>query len=196
MAFDSSDIASITTALTVVIAVAIAIVQFRREDQRKRDSGTLDYLRLWQTSDWTRDARAMLAIQPDATPESIDARGEEFTAAMVRVLNTYETVALLVHRGLLPADIVFETAPISAVWARLRPWVERRRGQAGPDAFVWFEWLVDRFHEYEVVRHTRPAPDSFREWLPEDARNRAHFKKARAMRGSRNLPQELQERSA
>jgi len=78
----------------------------------------------------------------------------------------YESIGLLVYKGVVPLSIVAELVGGVAItfWNRLSPWVESmRKEQSAPFLFEWFQWLVERLVERGRDVH-EPAYKLYRGW--------------------------------
>ena len=79
--------------------------------------------------------------------EKLDKRYE---AAALRVGIKFETMGLLVHRGVIPLDAMSDLVGGAAltIWAILQPRVEETRTRnSHPTFWEWFRWLVERLVE-------------------------------------------------
>jgi hypothetical protein len=84
-----------------------------------------------------------------STYEELDAQYPEGSSErdqLVNVLMFFETVGVLVQRGLLDEE-VFLSSPLGfdVVWTRLRPTLEAWRARSGPTTWSNVIWLGRRF---------------------------------------------------
>ena len=84
---------------------------------------------------------------------------DAFTHAMELILDLPESLGVIVFHRLLPLDIVDELVGgyLRASWARLAPYVARRRATLGPTFAEWFEWLALRSQERAPCRKVGSA---------------------------------------
>jgi len=90
----------------------------------------------------------------------------EKNAIMVVVL-TFESIGVMVFRGIVPLEMVNELLGGVCVesWVRLNQYMQDSRAESDRKTMSeWFQWLAERLDE-EHVRHGRlPAYEQYRHW--------------------------------
>ena len=113
-------------------------------------------------------ARRCCARSPTRSRPSL-ARGAEFEEAAILVSFAFETMGLLVFRGITPFSIVEElTGGLAVVmWRKLERWQREVRAEnAQPSWAEWFQWLAERLLERARTGDPRPAYEAYPGWRP------------------------------
>jgi hypothetical protein len=93
----------------------------------------------------------------------------EFEEAAILVSFAFETMGLLVFRGITPFAIVEELTGGLAVgmWQKLERWEREVRSEHRQPAWSeWFQWLAERLLESAARGNQRPAYEAFPHWRP------------------------------
>jgi hypothetical protein len=101
---------------------------------------------------------------PGTSAAELRSGPKEIEDAAVFIGTTLETIGVLVHRRMVPLDLVDDLMGDAIVnfWSPLKDWVETmRREQSRESFYEWFQWLVERLAERErrrtVGAHVRYA---------------------------------------
>ena len=164
-----ADIAGIIGGLAVVSAVIFAAIQVRQFKQQRRDSAAIELMRILQAP---RFVEAFLTL--GHVPKGISARklrdmGRDYEEAAMSMVNTYETVGLLVFRNTVSFQTVRDVSGgiLVALWGKLHVWASEVRREQNSERFAeWFQWLVERIGEEEAKAPTEPAYKRFAAWRP------------------------------
>ena len=84
------------------------------------------------------------------TKAEFDKLGDEYESAAFRIGMKFETMGLLVHRGVIPIDAMSDLVGGAAltIWRVVAPWVEETRThRSHPTFWEWYQWLVERLVE-------------------------------------------------
>jgi len=161
-----SIIVDIISSIAVFSAIIFGITQIRQFRQQRRDIAAIELVRSFQDSEFTNGFRLIHTLPEDISAADFKTQGSEFIALAMAVGMKYESIGLLVHKGVVPLSIVAELVGGVAItfWNRLSPWVESmRKEQSAPFLFEWFQWLVERLVERGRDVH-EPAYKLYRGW--------------------------------
>ena len=143
-----SYIAVTISALTAIIA-AIFISRQVANLRRNREVDTL--MRIIALSDSERTAQAkewmMYDLKPGITLQDVKAN-KETMAKFSQLVHLFETAGVLVHRGYVPQDLVFDKYGllIAGAWDKLRPLIVTLRANKQSEEFAEnFELLVKEY---------------------------------------------------
>lgn len=164
---DLSALSNVAEALAVIFAVAFGVIQVRQIRAQRSREAALTLMHSLQTQEMLE---ALLLL--DSLPEGLsqaelrERLGDEFMAIQA-VLGTWESLGILVFRGVASLDLVddFYSGNIVQSWTKLRRLVEDVRRETGRDTrWEWFQWLSERMIERESKRQPIPAYLEHREW--------------------------------
>jgi len=123
-------------------------------------------VRSFQDSEFTAAFRIIHSLSEDMPASEFLAKGSDHIEAALLIGIKYETMGLLVFRGVVPMDAVQELIGGVAItlWKRLRPWVlSIREGQSDELFLEWYQWLVERLEEHSPEK-TEPAFIKHQNW--------------------------------
>jgi hypothetical protein len=162
-------IAQILSGIAVSVAVIFALIQVRQYRQQRRDTAAVELMRTIQSPQWTR-ALHLLGDVPDGIAASgLHAMDNEYEEAAFTVVAIYETIGLLVYRGIVPFHLVQELTggTIVVMWRKLEVWSNDMRDERDHDRFAeWFQWLAERLVEHEGTINGGPAYKRCAKWKP------------------------------
>lgn len=162
-----ANIAQVIGAFAVVTGFVFGWYQIRQFQTQQRNSIAADLSHTFYSRDLAH-AVLLLYSLPDRIPAAdLRARGSEYEEAAIVATTTFETMGLLVFRGIAPFDIVLELAGgmIVVTWRKLSVWNETVRvEQSQPSWAEWFEWLAIK------AQTEKPKADAahirFKDWKP------------------------------
>ena len=161
-----SIIVDIISSVAVFAAIIFGITQIRQFRQQRRDSAAVELVRSVMDSEFTNGFRLIHALPEETSAEDFIAGGTEYVQYGLAIGMKFESIGLLVYKGVIPISIVEELVGGVAIsfWKRIYPWVNSIRVDQSADfVFEWFEWLVDRLKERD--RDTRlPAHVLYKDW--------------------------------
>ena len=161
-----SILVDIISSIAVFAAIIFGVTQIRQFRQQRRDMAAIELVRSVQDSEFTNGFRLIHALPEGISAADFKALGTEYTAYALAVGMKYESIGLLVYKGVIPLAIVEELVGGVAIafWRRLFPWIEAMRVEQSADfVFEWFQWLVERLEERgRDVRE--PAHIIYQEW--------------------------------
>lgn len=156
----------IISSIAVFAAIIFGVTQIRQFRQQRRDLAAIELVRSVQDSEFTNGFRLIHVLPENLSAADFKALGSEYTESALAVGMKYESIGLLVFKGVIPISIVEELVGGVAItfWRRLSPWVEGMRVDQSADfVFEWFQWLVERLEERG--RNVRePAHLIYQDW--------------------------------
>lgn len=161
-----SVVVDIISSIAVFAAIIFGITQINQFRQQRRDTAAVELVRSVQDSEFTNGFRLIHPLPDDISAADFKALGTEYIAHALAIGMKYESIGLMVFKGVIPIEIVEELVGGVAItfWGKLSPWIEEMRVKQSADfVFEWFEWLVDRLKERG--RDTRePAHIHYADW--------------------------------
>lgn len=169
-----ANIAEILGALTLISGAVFAVIQIREFRAQRRDAFAVELMRLFHDPELTHAVNLLLQLPDGISAEDLRARDAEYERAAVAISATYETIGLLVFRGMTSYAIVRElTGGIAIViWRKLENWTATvREENAQPSWSEWFQWLVEQLAREQEQIESEPAYTRHTDWRP-SARDR------------------------
>lgn len=167
-AFDLGILANLATALAVLVALAIGLVQIRQFNTKRREQAAIELVHTIQTEDFHQALEVVMHLPEDITPQQIEAR-EDLKRAVNTVGYAVETFGVLVYQRILPLEVLDHLlgAYLRSTWRKMRPYAEYRRARFGfPNAYEWNQWLAEQLEAHPAPGKGEGAHVAFRDWLP------------------------------
>ena len=145
---------------------ALELSQFREEQRRQ---SRLELARSFMTPEFHQAAAVVLAMPDSISGAEIDRDYVAELPSLLLLIQTFETVGILVHTGDLDLPMVDEFLGTMIVmsWQKLRPWVLAfRTTNDSPSVAEWFQWLAERLMQYRAGEQPAPAYEAHRDWKP------------------------------
>jgi hypothetical protein len=165
-----ANLAEVFGALTIIGGVLFAVVQIRHYRQQLRETATLDLMRTFQTSEFAQAFQVLRSLRDDVSSTELQAEQPEVEAAAMSICAVYETIGVLVFRGILPFRVVEDLTrgAIVMCWRKLRAWIEETRVETSNERlFEWFQWLAEQFSDQQRIdSKSLPAYQAYRSWKP------------------------------
>ena len=147
---DLANIVEIVGIFAILFGVAFGIIQLRQHRIQRRELALLECARSFEDEDFTEAYRLISELPAGMTKAEFDKLDEKYESAAMRVGMKFETMGLLVHRGVIPIDAMSDLVggAALAIWLVIAPWVEETRTQRShPTFWEWYQWLVERLVE-------------------------------------------------
>ncbi len=166
-----SEIASIVEIvgiLAIVSGIAFGLIQLGQHREQARNMAIHELAASFESRDFTEAYRLLASLDEGMSADELNALGDEYVAAVLRVGMKFETIGLLVHNRVVPFDAMKDLVGGAAIkiWRVVRVWTEATRAkQSHALLFEWFQWLVERLVE-RSENDRRPAYDAYRNWQP------------------------------
>jgi len=133
-------------AASIALGALFAVMELRGIARDRRTHLVLDVMSHVGTLEFSEQmAKIMNAEFTDAK----EAEEKCSFIALSMVARYYEGVGLLIRRGLVDADLIFESLPLDIMWNKMKPWCLDRRRALRQDMYVHFEYAAKRCLAYE-----------------------------------------------
>jgi hypothetical protein len=165
-----SELAEIFSFLAVAAVIIFGLIQIRQFQRQRRDSAAIELVRSVQDSEFTKAFRLIHSLPEGISAAEFTAKGTEYVDAALALGMKYETIGLLVFKGVVPISTTEELVGGVAItlWKRLSPWVDSIRAEQSQELFLeWFQWLVNKLEERNRGQQ-EPAYKRFHDWKPRD----------------------------
>ena len=162
-----ANLAEIFGAFIVVGGLGFGVVQLQHYRQQRRATAAIELLRSFHNPECSRSLRGVLALPNGVRKRDMgECSTEEQNAIMVVVL-TFESIGVMVFRGIVPLEMVDELLGGVCVesWGRLNQYTQDSRAESDRNTMSeWFQWLAERLAE-QHARYGRPdAYEQHRHW--------------------------------
>lgn len=150
----------------LVYGMLLGLKQFRLFRNQRRDLAIMECARSFEDQDFTESYRLLTSIEPGKTKAEFNALGDQYETAALRAGMKFETVGLLVYKGVVPIDAMEDLVGGAALtlWDILENWVfETRVARAHPSFLEWYQWLIDRLNERGEATRS-PAFIAYSDW--------------------------------
>jgi hypothetical protein len=145
-----ANIVEIVGIFAILFGIVFGVVQLKQQRMQRRELAIIECARSFEDEDFTEGYRLISELPAGMTKAEFDKLDDRYEAAALRVGMKFETIGLLVHRGVVPIDAMSDLVGGAAVtiWTVIQPWVEEtRRHRSHPTFWEWYQWLVDRLTE-------------------------------------------------
>lgn len=152
----------------VIFGIWLALKQLKLLRNQRRDLAIMECARAFEDKEFTEAYRLLTSLKAGQTKEQLTAHGEDFEIAALRAGMKFETIGLLVYKGVVPIDAIEDLVGGAAlvIWKVLEQWVKQTRVDRNhPTILEWFEWLVDRLIE-RGEQDRSPAFEAYKTWTP------------------------------
>ena len=164
-----SDIASIVEILgilAVVFGLWIGLIQLRMHRKQQRDLAIMECARSFEDREFTEAYGLITELSPGISYDELQALGKEYQEAALRIGMKFETIGLLVFKGVVPIDAMHDLVGDAAltVWNVLEKYAhESRVKRSHPTFWEWYQWLADRLVERSATK-PEPAFINHKDW--------------------------------
>ena len=163
---DLANLVEIFGALAIIFGIAFGVIQLRQHRKQVRSTAILELARSFEDREFTEAYRLIADLDDGVSSEQLNALGEKYVSAALRVGFKFETVGVLIHKKVVPMDAMTDLVGGAAVliWAKLETWVEESRvSQDHKLLFEWFQWLAEQL-EARGEDDRDPAYQLHRDW--------------------------------
>jgi hypothetical protein len=164
---DWADLAEVVSALSIVGGLIYGYFQIRYFQKQQLDTVASNLTQTFYSKDLAQ-ALALLQEVPDGIGATeMRLKGAQYPEAAVIVTTSFETMGLLVYKGIAPLDLVLDMAGgiITVMHRRLAQWQsDIRIEQDQPSWAEWFDWLGER--AIREKNREPPAHVKHRNWQP------------------------------
>jgi hypothetical protein len=127
---DLANLAETVGIFAILFGIVFGLIQLRQARIQRRELAILECAR--------------------SSKADFDELGAHYEAAAIRVGMKFETMGLLVHRGVIPLDAMSDLVGGAAltIWSVTQDWCEEtRKYRSHPTFWEWYQWLVERLQE-------------------------------------------------
>jgi hypothetical protein len=164
-----ADLADILSGSAVLGGAAFALIQLREWRRQRRENAAAELVRSFYNPEFARAVRLIRLVPDGCGATELRAKGAEYEEAAILVSFAFETIGLLVFRGVTPFSIVEELTGGLALlmWRKLERWQRDVRVESAQESWSeWFQWLAERLGERGGAAGQRPAHEAFSSWRP------------------------------
>ncbi|HET6404976.1 MAG TPA: hypothetical protein VFH78_10040 [Candidatus Thermoplasmatota archaeon] len=159
-------IGGVATAVAVVVALVLGLVQVRHMAAQRREVAVFEALRQMLAPEFVAAVDRILQLPDDAAPDAI-ARDADTRRAIVQAYFVFEMAGMMVHDRIIPlhdADRIFG-GMLRTCWRKVRRYSEAERQRLGsPSVAEWFQWLYERMEADPAPGKREGAHVAFRHW--------------------------------
>ncbi|MEP1472800.1 MAG: hypothetical protein ABJK20_08050 [Halieaceae bacterium] len=158
-------IAEIVGAGSIITGLIVGWFQLRNFRVQQRDAVAINLAQTFYSRDLARALGKLQSLPDDITLEEMRALGDDYIAAAITVVTSFETMGLLVFKRIAPLDLVLDLAGgiVAVMSIKLRRWQQDlREEQSQPSWGEWFEWLGDQAQKHKT--DSEPAHILYRDW--------------------------------
>ena len=164
-----ANLAEIIGVFIVVGGLWFALVQLLSIRGQRRDMAAIEVARSFQNPEFARALLLVLSLPSGIRAQELRERDERYEEAAMLVSLTLESVGIMIHRRMVPVDMVWELmgGVILSIWDRLDGWIEDMRREQKREKFdEWIQWLVTQMIKHEKDMGPEPAFIRYQDWLP------------------------------
>ena len=146
---DASLVLDAIVAVSIAAGAVFAVIELRGMARDRRTRLVLDVFSHLGTLEFSEQfAKILNAEFKDAK----EAEEKCSIVALSMVARYYEGIGLLIKRGLVDPDLIFESLPFDIMWNKMKPWCLEKRRALGPDMYVHFENAAAREKAYAAEK--------------------------------------------
>ncbi len=164
-----ANLAEIFGAFVVVGGLGFAVIQMQHYRQQRRETAAIELLRSFHNPEFSRSLRAVLALPKGVRKSDLGECSDGAKNAIMVVVLTFESIGVMVFRGIVPLQMVDELLGGVCVesWVRLNQYMQEVRLESDRKTMSeWFQWLAERLDEHHTRYGRPPAYEQHREWRP------------------------------
>ncbi|NIP81171.1 MAG: DUF4760 domain-containing protein [Gemmatimonadetes bacterium] len=164
-----ANLAEIFGVLVVIGGLLFAFVEIAQYRQQRRETAALELARSFQTPEFAHALRVVLSLPDGLGAAALRREGPEVEDAAMLVSLTLESVGIMVHRRIVPADMVWELmgGVVLTAWDKLEGWIRDVRVEQDRAKFdEWIEWLSTHLRRHFLDRGVEPAYVRYAAWAP------------------------------
>lgn len=163
---DLASIVEIIGILAVAMGLWIGLIQLRMHRQQRRDMAIMECARSFEHKEFTEAYGLITDLEDGISLAELKALGKNYEDAALRIGMKFETIGLLVFKGVVPIDAMHDLVGDAAitVWRVLEKYTEETRVERNHETFwEWYQWLVDRLKERAKLK-LAPAYELHKDW--------------------------------
>ena len=153
--------------LAVIAGIGFGLLQLKQNHRQRRDMAILEVAHSFEDRDFTEAYKLLTELENGISNEQLEALGDEYLTSAFRVIMKFETIGLLVFKGVVPMHAMEDLVGGAAlnIWGVLKDWAQEIRKTRGQESFLeWYQWLAERLEERgESIRP--PAHIEHANWI-------------------------------
>ena len=164
---EAANIAEIIGAGSIVTALVVAWIQIRYYRIEQRNAIASELTRTFYSPELAEAISLIQALPDETTLAELRMLGDKHMNAAILVTTSFETIGLLVFRGIAPFDLVNDLVGgiVSSMNRKLAVvQQELRVEQKQPSWAEWFEWLGLQVAKRKIA--VEPAHIRYANWNP------------------------------
>lgn len=162
-----ANIAELIGAGSIVTGLIVGWIQIRHLRRQQLDAVALNLAQTFYSDDLARGLTLLQRLPDNISLEGLREHGEEYELAAMTVNTSFETMGLLVFKGIAPLDLVLELAGgiVMTMNRKLHQSNQDWRDEQQQPSFAeWFEWLADQAKQAKL--EMGPAHITHQNWKP------------------------------
>jgi hypothetical protein len=164
-----ANLAEIFGAFIVVAGLGFGVAQIQHYRQQRRETAAIELLRSFHNPEFSRSLRLVLALPKGVRKSDLGECSDGAENAIMVVVLTFESIGVMVFRGIVPLEMVDELLGGVCVesWGRLSQYTQDSRADSNRKTMSeWFQWLAERLDEQHTRFGRPPAYEQYRKWRP------------------------------
>ena len=154
--------------IAIVLGLWLGLLQLKMHRKQQRDLAIMECARSFEDREFTEAYRLITELEDGVSLKQIKSLGIIYEEAALRVGMKFETIGLLVYKGVVPMDAMQDLVGDAAItiWKVLEKYTEETRIKRSHSTFwEWYQWLVDRLQERSESKVV-PAHILHKNWKP------------------------------
>jgi hypothetical protein len=163
---DLANLVEIVGIFAILFGIIFGVLQIRQNRIQRRDLAILECAHLFEDEQFAEAFRLLSELPNGMTQAQFAELDEKYESAAIRAAMKFETIGILVHRGVVPLSAMEElvSGAALAIWRILQPWIEELRVKRSyPTYWEWYQWLVERLEERQSQERS-PAFMAYADW--------------------------------
>jgi len=161
-----ANIVEIVGIFAILYGLYFGSMQLKQDRIQRRDLAILECTRLFEDEEFTEAYRLIQELPAGITSKNLSDYDDSYKSAAVRITMKFETIGMLVHRGVVPLNAMEDLVRGAAIdiWGKLEHYIRETRQTSGnPNFMEWYQWLVDRMKERNATVR-QPAFEAYADW--------------------------------
>ena len=162
-----ANLAEVFGAVVVVVGLGFGVIQIQHYRQQRRETAAIELLRSFQNAEFSRSLRVVLELAKGIRKSEMGECSEAEQDAIMVVVLTFESIGVMVFRGIVPIEMVNELLGGVCVesWKRLKNYTEEARAERDRKTMSeWFQWLAERLEEHHSREGREAAYEEHSHW--------------------------------
>lgn len=163
---DLANLVEIIGIFAILFGIIFGVLQIRQNRMQRRDLAILECAHLFEDEQFTEAFRLLSELPDGMTKAQFAELDKKYESAAIRAAMKFETIGILVHRGVVPLSAMEElvSGAALAIWRILQPWIEEiREERSYPTFWEWYQWLVERLQDRQSPERP-PAFKAYADW--------------------------------